>query len=70
MIEFQQPHRNEKDGKISVQRVGEEIHVGVVHDGVDQVLILGGFNAYRVLAALALVLKVTLSKAVQRAIKM
>lgn len=60
----EQPPRAECDGAIGVsQNADDTLSITVTHNGAEQVIVASKFNAFRVLAALALVLGVKLPRA-------
>lgn len=58
-----QPPRQPSDGRVEVIRVGDtKIGITVVTDNVEQQIVMGEHNAWRILALLALMLGIPMPK--------
>ena len=65
------PKRAPADGPISVSKVVDDrVEIIVEDDGMRHRIVIGKFNAVRLLATLSLILHAPLSKSVQKAIKL
>jgi hypothetical protein len=62
------PERQTDDGAVALRRVGEKIAVHVTDGGVDQELVMGEHNAWRIFGMLAVMLQIPLSPKVGKAI--
>lgn len=65
-----QPERKPWDGPVAVQRVGDYIDVQATDNGEKTYLRMSEYNAWRVFAMLAMILGVSLPKALGKSIKM
>jgi hypothetical protein len=65
------PPRTPVDGRCAVSGTDDYgIALTVVHDGVEQTLVMSQYNAWRAFAMLALFLEIPLAKHVAKAIKL
>lgn len=65
-----QPHREPSDGQFTVERVGGKVLISVTTDDVEQTIVMGEFNAWRVFGTLAMFFGVRLPKKVAKAIQL
>lgn len=68
--EQEQPPRADCDGPMGVRKAGGMYVISVATDGVEQRIVCSGFNAWRVLAALAMMLGVRLPRKVEKGIEL
>ena len=68
--DLKMPERMPIDGAVSVDRNHQgEMVLRVMHDGVNQSIVLSEYNAWRIFGLLAVMLEIPLSRAVGKAIK-
>lgn len=69
MSELKMPERQHDDGPVSVRIIGDVYMIEATQGRLHTHLECSEYNAWRILGALSVVLKVPLSKAAQKAIK-
>jgi len=66
----QQPPRSAKDGTIGITRVPDGFVIVCVHDGVEQTIRVGEYNAWRIFASLSFMLGIKLPTKLVKMIKL